>query len=755
MRFRAGLSISASVVTALGLATGAAVATPVRSADTSLARTPARSTMTHLSQDRATPAAANQVVTLPTGDRVELGRTPTGAFTLTMLGRLSGGGAASLRSGTAAYVIPRSVLPVLGSTLDLSLFDAAGIAARGGRTPVTVTYADPSSPTAVPGVEITSRDGIRATGVITAASSRALGVALRTQDAARLFAGVTSVRGTSTPARTTSDNATSDNATSDNARSDNASSGNATSHRWPMHTVTFKGVGRDGKPRAMLIGYLETGSSRSSGVAFTNYKGIAKVSVPAGIYTAFASDFKADGTEGYVGITPEFTVAGPRTATVDIRTATTKLTSTFPWTVDADSSLGATTFSRAVVDGSSWAMGLIAPGTTPIYLSPTRGTLHGLQSVARYDFGQHVGAGGASRVDVRSEVTGRIPDRPIRFRYDASNTAAIDTSFHGPADLSPAMFTTTLSSRTSGEGLGTTPLARRMARHVSAGPDTFVNGEYAQTMDWDTFTAQGWFRSFPEAMTPGTSVQHWGSAPLHSRFLSADQNDLERMPCSTCIKDGMVGLISLPMSDGAAHIGNPDVLPDGTVKGSFAILADGKTIASGLGFLNVGVAYPAGTTVISGRQTATRGGGIFPVTTTLTTEFSTPVKAATPMDPDVVCLLGDGTGCRSLPMLSADYAAPVDLDNRLAAGKQTLAIDLHQAGRTSPVGITGVKVWVSYDGTTWTPAPVSGSAGHYSAVLTVPRAGAGRTVAGLKITATDAAGSTLTEMIAGAFRLPR
>lgn len=38
MRFRAGLSISASVVTALGLATGAAVATPVRSADTSLAQ---------------------------------------------------------------------------------------------------------------------------------------------------------------------------------------------------------------------------------------------------------------------------------------------------------------------------------------------------------------------------------------------------------------------------------------------------------------------------------------------------------------------------------------------------------------------------------------------------------------------------------------------------------------------------------------------------------------------------------------------
>lgn len=249
--------------------------------------------MTHLSQDRATPAAANQVVTLPTGDRVELGRTPTGAFTLTMLGRLSGGGAASLRSGTAAYVIPRSVLPVLGSTLDLSLFDAAGIAARGGRTPVTVTYADPSSPTAVPGVEITSRDGIRATGVITAASSRALGVALRTQDAARLFAGVTSVRGTSTPARTTSDNATSDNATSDNARSDNARTGNPTSHRWPMHTVTLRGS----RPRRQASGPCSSATSRRAaapvpGRGVHQLQGHRQGRVPAGIYTALRVRFQ-------------------------------------------------------------------------------------------------------------------------------------------------------------------------------------------------------------------------------------------------------------------------------------------------------------------------------------------------------------------------------------------------------------------------------------------------------------------------------
>ena len=51
--------------------------------------------------------------------------------------------------------------------------------------------------------------------------------------------------------------------------------------------------------------------------------------------------------------------------------------------------------------------------------------------------------------------------------------------------------------------------------------------------------------------------------------------------------------------------------------------------------------------------------------------------------------------------------------------------------------------------------PVAGSGGHYTATLTVPKAGPGRATVGIKVTASDAAGSTLTETIGGAFLLPR
>ncbi len=735
MRIRAGLGIGAGASAALVLAAAAASADPAGIA-TARPATGAESGGIRTIATAARTATAPSLVTLPTGDRVALGTNALGASTLTVLGRMSGGAATSMRVGSSTYVIPESVRPLVGATLDPALFDAAAIAARGGRTPVTVTYADPSSPTAVPGVEITSRDGLRGTGVITSASSRALGAALTAHTAADLFAGVRTLRATSAPARTSD-------------------------ARWPMHTLTIKAIGRDGRPYAGLIGYMSTSdASKPNGVTFTNWRGEARISVPEGIYTLLGSEFTAGGSEGYIVLSPEFTVSAPRSATIDLRTATTPITATIPWSIDPTSDTEITTLDRSVQTGgagSGWSMMMISPRSTRMFLSPTVGTLHGDQAVSRYDYGRSPdGAGAPYRVDVMQVRSGPIPSTPIRFRYDASNTRTIRSGFYGPSDLSASMFTTDLSTTGGGGGVGTPLAGRSLTRHVSASPGIYVDGELIQSMDWDTFTASGWFRSFTKTGQAGTTTtENWGQAALHSRFLSPDLSDQPGLLCSTCLQGGVVGLVSLPMSDAAGHIGNPDPAPDGTAKGSYAVLADGRAIASGNGFLNVGVAYPAGTKVLTGRQTATRGGGIFPFTTTLTTEFSTPVKAAIPLQDGVWCPLGDGTGCTVLPMLSAHYSATVDLGNRLSAGKQTIGIDLDQAGRTSPVGITGVQAWVSYDGTTWTSAPVSGSGGHYAATVTVPRAGAGRSVAGLKITASDRAGSTLTETIAGAFGLPR
>ena len=84
-----------------------------------------------------------------------------------------------------------------------------------------------------------------------------------------------------------------------------------------------------------------------------------------------------------------------------------------------------------------------------------------------------------------------------------------------------------------------------------------------------------------------------------------------------------------------------------------------------------------------------------------------------------------------------------------------MRLDIKQVGRAKAQGINSVKAWVSYDARTWSAVPVTGSGASYAAALTVPKASAGRTLFGLKVAVTDAAGSTLTEQIDGAYRLAR
>lgn len=675
-------------------------------------------------------ALAPAVVTLPTGQRIGLSRGANGAPVTTLL---DGKAFAATKAafGDAAYIIPASVRSVVGSRLDPSLFDVAAIAARpGGRTPVTVTYAEASSPTPVPGVEITARSGLTATGYITPSSSHALGAALATTSADRLFAHVSGVR-VSNPAKTTDS-------------------------RYPMHTLTIKVIGPDGKPMAGGVGYMGLDPSKGvGGFAFANYKGIAKISVPSGAYTLLGSEFSADFSKGYLVLSPEFTVTGPGEATLDFRRATTPVSST-AYRPIADGVID-TELGRLVSDGGGslgFFLGMMSSTDTRYFVAPTRGRLHGEIMLAQFLAGGSP-AGGPSYVgNFAGSRTGRLPDAPIRFAATAGNTMRLNGMVHGPRDLSTSLMSTVVETDASGLGFGVPLTSRTPTRYVSAGTGVQNGTDLYQSVDNATETVQGFQRHLASPGAPGTTVtDHWMTAPMHSRFVTPALSESLAF-CSACIKDGMVMITALPMSDAdPSHFGNPDVA-GGEFQGTYAVLADGAPLQSGDGFLLFsGGRYPAGTTVLSGRQTTTRSGGIFANRTVVTTEFGTPVSAAITVPTGQECLLGDG--CRILPMLSADYDATVDLDNRLAAGKQTIGLAINQLGRTRPVGITSVKAWISYDGTSWTAVPVAGSGGHYTATLTVPKAGPGRATVGIKVTASDAAGSTLTETIGGAFLLPR
>ena len=110
--------------------------------------------------DPATPgASAVRTVTLVTGDRVAVTRTPGGqpSVTLTSPTGAASGAFQVLASGTHLYVIPQSAAGLVGAPLDLSLFDVNALPAGGPQAlPLAVEYAPGSSPTALPG---TARTG--------------------------------------------------------------------------------------------------------------------------------------------------------------------------------------------------------------------------------------------------------------------------------------------------------------------------------------------------------------------------------------------------------------------------------------------------------------------------------------------------------------------------------------------------------------------------------------------------------------------
>jgi hypothetical protein len=105
-----------------------------------------------------------------------------------------------------------------------------------------------------------------------------------------------------------------------------------------------------------------------------------------------------------------------------------------------------------------------------------------------------------------------------------------------------------------------------------------------------------------------------------------------------------------------------------------------------------------------------------------------------------------GTGSTPLPLLSVDYALPLDAGNHpLPSGEATFTV--RQANGVPTQRITSFTLAASVDGgLTWTPVPVSGSGDVFHAHLP-----AGPSVS-LRVTAAGSAGSGIDQTVIDAYR---
>ena len=677
---------------------------------------------------QATAATSSRAVVLPTGDVIRAhGSTPV------LLHRATSGPLVTMAIGKARYVYPAALQHQVGGVLDAALFDVNADATGSTRVPVSIRYASADAPTAVPGIEVTGRSGLSATGYVTPASSRALGRALATQSGDALFAGVASVR---------------------------AMRPSAPTPQWPMHTVTVNVVDDQGKPFEGMFGYLNTTDAQKDGGVGFAIRGKAKISLPQGTWQFVVMASNADWTKSYIATSPEVTVNSPRDVRVDVRSATTPIRTTLAKPV-REGGAEITEYGRDIVtgdyfSGASWVLlGDYETGET--FVTPTVGALHGTQRVAQVVVADGGSASAPYRYSTNSGVTGRIPASPIIARVDASNTAIYRTELVGGFDLATSMYGRSANPPTGGWSVGMPPPARAFTEYVSTGGGLIHGASLTQYISFDpVFTEKGDFTEDghvgPKAGTTTSDV--WGQAPLHQAFRSPGVAPAQSCPACLGFGSGVKGFTigALPLSD-RTHTGSGDFTEPDTFTSHLTIKADGATIIDQDGHLSGATAIPDNTKVLTTSQIASRSGAPFTLATTMTTTMSIKTSSAVNAPASWWCLTQ--TTCKVLPFLSVDYAAASTDANVLPAGRQSIGLTVNQVGRTVAQGVTSVKAWVSYDGRTWSVAPVTGSGATYAAALTVPAAGAGRTVVGLKVAVTDSAGTTLSEQIDGAFLLAR
>ena len=236
----------------------------------------------------ATPIVAPtaRTVTLITGDRVTV-TTSNGGIRAQLTSTAGSGPAETYqKSGGDEYVVPAVAKPYLGRQLDPSLFDVSALLrdnlTGGAHIPVSVTYAAGTTPTAPPGITLTSTGDQSASGYLTAASAAKFTAGLRASIGADVKAGRPAGSGTLFGGVTGVSLAA------------GVTTGPITPH-YVMHEVKVNLTDTAGKPLSDQDVYFEDLDNLLAGYAVVPIDdGIGKVTLPAGHYLATSQIYDYD-----------------------------------------------------------------------------------------------------------------------------------------------------------------------------------------------------------------------------------------------------------------------------------------------------------------------------------------------------------------------------------------------------------------------------------------------------------------------------
>lgn len=755
LRYQSGPRRVAAVVTAGGAAMAFTVAMPAAAQSVSV-------------QPAAAPGTAGaRPVLLINGDRLVL---RAGGGHATVIPARGSGPVVTLGRGARAVYLPVDALPYLGRGLAPGLFSPAslGRAESGGRLRVRIAFSGRRP--RLPGITITQSGAGTARGYL---NPRVFGAALARQFAADharasygtdgMFAGGVSIApyGTS-PALARSAARAARSTRVARARPD-----------YPMHELTVTCTNQAGRPdngdEVVVINAADwhTFGDPVEAVSFF-YHGVAKYSVPAGTYWAFAW-FSGTGKSANtlrMDVLPQFTVRGGHTQVhLAARATTTELATATP----RPSVMQGFAFqvTRGGLHGTSQNAGVFGFPGTQLWLNrvATRPSVGSLNVYAQETLFSPAGAPGLPYAYNLMFIgpAGVIPS--LRWTVSAASLASVTEHYFQEVPGHGQVYGSSLYPPL-GIGVGV-PAPVRMpgeqVEYLTANPDVAYQFGYYQ---FTNFSVGGQGDAL-FTVRPGQHLtEDWNTGPLHPQpavqRLSGSLGHLYAVIPTAYRAGNKLTLTPNAFSDNVpGHTGGGyfDYPGSGVkISGHYAVYQNGALIAHGNPVSeNPVLGLPAVTlsprpSVIRFELSAVRRGARFPLSSssdTVWTWRSAPRSGAT-LPPTWACGF-TGQHCAVQPMMTLNYEVHgLRPDESTASGRQVIGLSVGHIEPGPGIRVTHASMQVSFDGGhTWQPATVTPAGpGQFTVSFTAP---AGVQVS-LRTSATDAAGGSITETIQDGYR---
>lgn len=711
---------------------------------------------------------AGPVVLLPTGDRVTLRTGPGGRQLASVLPAADAGVGrllVHLNLAGHAYEMPAAAMPYLGRGLDPSLFDLTALrdAGRAGRLPVRVEHGA-GAPTPA-GVTVTAAGAATSSGYLTATSARAFGRSLVAQYLADrkaghfggrgMFAGGTRIALAGTAARP--------------ARP-----------AYAMHTLTVSGTGPDGTPDdgdPVLVYNMDDSARFGDPVESVNWfdGGTARFSVPEGHYAALALYFSLSAGDEVTAVRlvtrPEFGVAADTAIWLDASAATAAVTMVTPRpSLAAD---GGFVIDRTPATGDPMYVDVQTGPGVPVRVAPT-GRRVTLGTLRTYPYQRRIsppGPGVPYEYQLQYAADGTIPARQ-RYVVRAAGLSTVDTYYYSEKRVvgqRQAMGVYDWEDGVVSRASHPLDLPTHQTEYVTGeGSVVWWNGlaKYVDDPSTGSIGWEGGQRSSAVRRAPGEAVREdWNRFPLHPAGavdLTPDDPVGSTVPAAVRRGDTDTFRFTAFSDNHPGHTGTGTYAADDTtVAGSWSVARDGTTLASGDDpDLIAPVTTDPAPGTLSLTVDATRTGSMFALSTHSHTEWTwhsehqqdgalpagyecAPHKG--PHEPD--------TDCAVEPLMTTAYAVRgMDLTGTVPDGPQQVELSVGHLQLAPAAAVTGATAEYAVAGGDWRTATVTDlGGGRYRADFPVSPGGSNGAAVSLRVSATDAAGGTVTETITDAY----